>query len=140
MAPRAMAGHGLRRRVPVVVTGNPIRESIVAVPSERDRLAKEAHKELELDPERKTVVVFGGSQGALHIDRATLGACRILRDRGDLQILLLTGRAHHQMIADALPTSGSLLVRALSVVGRTSLAQSLRFQLGTGVTQLDFGT
>ena len=79
-------GHGLRRRVPVVVTGNPIRESIVAVPSERDRLAKEAHKELELDAERKTVVVFGGSQGALHIDRATLGACRILRDRGDLQI------------------------------------------------------
>jgi UDP-N-acetylglucosamine--N-acetylmuramyl-(pentapeptide) pyrophosphoryl-undecaprenol N-acetylglucosamine transferase len=106
----------------VVVTGNPVRESIAAVPSERERLTKEAHRELDLEPDRRTVVVFGGSQGALHIDRAAVGACRILNGRGDLQILLLTGRAHHQTISEALPKRGPLLVRSLPFLDRMELA------------------
>jgi UDP-N-acetylglucosamine--N-acetylmuramyl-(pentapeptide) pyrophosphoryl-undecaprenol N-acetylglucosamine transferase len=116
------AGSHIRRRTKVVVTGNPIRDTIVAVPSERERLAKEAQKELELEPDRRTVVVFGGSQGALHINRATVGACRILGDRDDVQILLLTGRAHHAMIDEALPRRRPLQVRSLPFLDRMELA------------------
>ncbi len=63
----AEAARALPRRAVSEVTGNPIRDVVAAVPAERDRLAKEAHAELDLDPDRRTVVIFGGSQGALHV-------------------------------------------------------------------------
>ena len=113
------------RRARTVVTGNPIREAIAAVPAERDSLATMARKELELEEHRRTVVVFGGSQGALHVDRAAVGACRILRDRGDLQVLLLTGPAHHDAMVRGLPRDGSLVVRTLPFLDRMELAYAV---------------
>ncbi len=121
----AEAARGLPRRARTEVTGNPIRESIAAVPTERDGLAKEAHVQLDLDPERKTVVIFGGSQGALHIDRAAAGVCHLLRDRGDLQVLLLTGPAHHESVSRGLPEGGALRVRALPFLDRMDLAYAV---------------
>jgi UDP-N-acetylglucosamine--N-acetylmuramyl-(pentapeptide) pyrophosphoryl-undecaprenol N-acetylglucosamine transferase len=109
----------------VALTGNPVREAIAAVPADRERLAKEARQELELDPDRRTVLVFGGSQGALHIDRAAVGACRILRDRADLQILLLTGAAHHALIADVIHAGDGLLVRTLPFLDRMDMAYAV---------------
>jgi UDP-N-acetylglucosamine--N-acetylmuramyl-(pentapeptide) pyrophosphoryl-undecaprenol N-acetylglucosamine transferase len=82
------------RKVRTVVTGNPVRADILRVPAERDTLAKEGRRELDLDESRKAIVVFGGSQGALRLDRAAVGACRILSDRSDLQVVLITGPAH----------------------------------------------
>jgi len=113
------------RRVRTVVTGNPVRDVIAAVPAEREALAKEAWEELGLEPGRLTVVAFGGSQGALHIDRAVVGACRLLRDRGDLQTLLLTGAAHHDSIAAAIPERAAMLVRALPFLDRMELAYAV---------------
>lgn len=91
--------------VPVDVTGNPVREEILAVPRERDVLAKEALAELDLDERRRTIVVFGGSQGALHLDRAAVGACRLLGDRTDLQVVLITGPAHLEVARRGLASS-----------------------------------
>src|SRR5205823_4796796 len=54
-----------RVRNRVTVTGNPVREEILRVPLEREALAKEALREFEFDDGRRTVVIFGGSQGAL---------------------------------------------------------------------------
>ncbi|HEX9234753.1 MAG TPA: undecaprenyldiphospho-muramoylpentapeptide beta-N-acetylglucosaminyltransferase [Actinomycetota bacterium] len=105
-----------------VVTGNPVRREIVRIPEERDALAKEARREFELDDDRRTVLIFGGSQGAVHIDRAAAGACRLLRTRADLQILLITGPAHLGAIRRGIPDDGSILVRALGYVDRMDLA------------------
>jgi UDP-N-acetylglucosamine--N-acetylmuramyl-(pentapeptide) pyrophosphoryl-undecaprenol N-acetylglucosamine transferase len=111
------------RRLRVEVTGNPVRPEILRVPEDRDALAKEAREVLELEEGRGTVVIFGGSQGALHIDRATVGACRLLSARADLQIVLITGPAHLETIARALPSApGGLLVRLLGYVDKMELA------------------
>jgi UDP-N-acetylglucosamine:LPS N-acetylglucosamine transferase len=93
------------------------------VPDERLALAKEAWDELELDASRQTIVIFGGSQGALHINRAAVGACRLLAGRSDLQILLIAGAAHLADVRRALPPPGSgLLVRAAGFLDRMELA------------------
>jgi UDP-N-acetylglucosamine--N-acetylmuramyl-(pentapeptide) pyrophosphoryl-undecaprenol N-acetylglucosamine transferase len=113
------------RRIRTEVTGNPVREAIARVPEERDSLAKEAIRELDLEEERRTIVVFGGSQGALNIDRALVGACTLLRDRADLQVLALTGRAHFEHITSSIPTEGALLVRALPFLDRMELAYAV---------------
>ncbi|MGZ8624517.1 MAG: undecaprenyldiphospho-muramoylpentapeptide beta-N-acetylglucosaminyltransferase [Actinomycetota bacterium] len=115
----------LARRARTVLTGNPVREQILAVPAEREALAKEALGELDLEPGRRTLVVFGGSQGALHLNGAVVDAIEHLRDREDLQVLLLTGAAHEQRISDALGGSAKLRTRVRGFLDRMELAYAL---------------
>jgi UDP-N-acetylglucosamine--N-acetylmuramyl-(pentapeptide) pyrophosphoryl-undecaprenol N-acetylglucosamine transferase len=111
------------RKVRLAVTGNPVREEILRVPEERQLLAKEAREELGLDDARRTVVIFGGSQGALHIDRAAIGACRLLAHRSDLQVVLITGPAHLDAIRRAAPPEGDgIHVRLIGYLDRMDLA------------------
>ncbi len=111
------------RKLRAEVTGNPVRPEILRVADERDALAKEAREVFDLEEGRRTILVFGGSQGALHIDRAAVGACRLLWARADLQLVLITGPAHLETIGRALPPSpGGLLVRLLGYLDRMELA------------------
>ncbi len=121
----AEAGRLLPRRARTVVTGNPVREQIVAVPAEREALAKEARSELGLEEGRSTVVVFGGSQGALHLNTTVVGAVRRLSGRDDLQLLLLTGPAHLDDVTRKLPETGRVLVRVVPFLDRMELAYAV---------------
>lgn len=117
------ARKGFGRGVRVELTGNPVRDDILRVVEDRDTLAKEGREVLELEEDRKTVLIFGGSQGALHIDRAAVGACRLLSGRSDLQIVLITGPAHLDPIVRGLPAvRAGLLVRLLGYLDRMELA------------------
>jgi UDP-N-acetylglucosamine--N-acetylmuramyl-(pentapeptide) pyrophosphoryl-undecaprenol N-acetylglucosamine transferase len=116
------------RRVRTELTGNPVRQEILRVPEDREALAKEGRQTLDLDEGRRTIVIFGGSQGALHLDRAAVGAARLLATRTDLQILLITGPAHLEMMRPGLPSFPEgggrvgLLVRILGYLDRMELA------------------
>jgi UDP-N-acetylglucosamine--N-acetylmuramyl-(pentapeptide) pyrophosphoryl-undecaprenol N-acetylglucosamine transferase len=70
-------------------------------------------------------VVFGGSQGALRLNRASVEAARRLAGRGDLQLLLLTGRAHHEEVRAHVPSGGRLVVRTQSFLDRMELAYAV---------------
>jgi UDP-N-acetylglucosamine--N-acetylmuramyl-(pentapeptide) pyrophosphoryl-undecaprenol N-acetylglucosamine transferase len=115
----AEAARMLPNRTHKVVTGNPVREEILSVHGERDGLAKEAARELDLDPARRTVVVFGGSQGALRVNRAVVEAAG--RVAGDVQVVLLAGPAHAGAIASAVG-SPPIPVRVLPFLERMELA------------------
>jgi UDP-N-acetylglucosamine--N-acetylmuramyl-(pentapeptide) pyrophosphoryl-undecaprenol N-acetylglucosamine transferase len=115
----------LPRRARTIVTGNPVRADILAVPTERELLRKEALGHLELEDGRRTLVVFGGSQGALHLNRAVVGSLDRLSDRSDLQVLILTGPGHRDEVRRDLPTEGSLLVRAFGYLERMELAYAV---------------
>jgi UDP-N-acetylglucosamine--N-acetylmuramyl-(pentapeptide) pyrophosphoryl-undecaprenol N-acetylglucosamine transferase len=116
----AEAARTLPRRTAKVVTGNPVREEILAVHAERDRLKKEAVNELDLDPDLRTIVVFGGSQGALHVNRAAVEA--LGRVASEVQVLLLAGPAHADAIAAAAGRSSRVSVRVLPFLERMELA------------------
>ena len=109
-------------RVRTRLTGNPVRERIVSVPRDRAALAEEAWPVLGLERDRRTVVVFGGSQGALTLDRVVAGAVALLRDRDDLQLFVAAGSAHHNVVAHAARDSGKLLVRVVPFLERMELA------------------
>lgn len=112
----------LPRSVTAVVTGNPVRSQIRDVPRDRSALLARARAELGLDPERTTVLVFGGSQGALRIDQAVASVVDLLRSRADLQFLVLTGAAHHDVVSEAAGDPGGLRVVALPFLDRMELA------------------
>jgi UDP-N-acetylglucosamine--N-acetylmuramyl-(pentapeptide) pyrophosphoryl-undecaprenol N-acetylglucosamine transferase len=126
----ADAGRFFPLKAQLELTGNPVREEVLRVPADREAMAKEGREEFELDESRRTVVIFGGSLGALHIDRAAVGACRVLRHRSDLQILLITGPAHLPAVERALassPTAGrgaraQIVIRHRGYVERMELA------------------
>lgn len=121
----AEAARGFPRRVRSVVTGNPVREEILRVDQEREALAAEARRSLDLEEGRRTVAVFGGSQGALRIDRAVVAAVPFLRERSDLQLLVLTGPAHHDLVREGIGDAGKLVVRTLPFLERMELAYSV---------------
>jgi UDP-N-acetylglucosamine--N-acetylmuramyl-(pentapeptide) pyrophosphoryl-undecaprenol N-acetylglucosamine transferase len=111
-------------RARVVLTGNPVRDAIVEDPLRREALAVEARETLGLEPGRRTVVVFGGSQGALRLDRAVADSIRRpeLHGRGDLQLLVLAGPAHVDVFPGSDVEHGALLVRVLPFLDRMELA------------------
>ncbi|MFU8839142.1 MAG: undecaprenyldiphospho-muramoylpentapeptide beta-N-acetylglucosaminyltransferase [Nitriliruptoraceae bacterium] len=73
-----------------VVTGNPVRSDVLQL--DRAARRRDARQALGLDPERPTLLVFGGSQGARRINRAVVDAHGRWEGR-DLQVLHATGHA-----------------------------------------------
>jgi UDP-N-acetylglucosamine--N-acetylmuramyl-(pentapeptide) pyrophosphoryl-undecaprenol N-acetylglucosamine transferase len=112
------------RRTRTLVTGNPVRPQILAVPAERDRLKKEGFEELDLDPARRTLVVLGGSQGALHVNRSVLAALPTI-EKSDLQVLMQTGPAHAEAIRSSLPRNDGPRVHVVGFLERIELAYAL---------------
>jgi UDP-N-acetylglucosamine--N-acetylmuramyl-(pentapeptide) pyrophosphoryl-undecaprenol N-acetylglucosamine transferase len=76
------------------VLGNPVREDVLKV----DR--NSGFRSLGLDPDKKTLFIFGGSQGSKRINRAVLDSLKYLKKEENLQILWQTGRRDYQMVKD----------------------------------------
>jgi UDP-N-acetylglucosamine--N-acetylmuramyl-(pentapeptide) pyrophosphoryl-undecaprenol N-acetylglucosamine transferase len=104
------------------VTGLPLRPEILEAVSSPERVAEEGRRALDLSSGRITVLVTGGSQGALHVDRTIAQAIPLLATRADLQLLVLTGAAHESVVADAAVGARDLLVRTLPYLDRMELA------------------
>ncbi|HEX6131276.1 MAG TPA: undecaprenyldiphospho-muramoylpentapeptide beta-N-acetylglucosaminyltransferase [Actinomycetota bacterium] len=130
----------LPRAARVVRTGNPIRPAIAAAATDPVPFADEARHTFRLETGRTTVLVVGGSQGALSLDRAAAGALALLRDRADLQLLVSTGPAHLDVVASAIDPDASLLARAVPFVERFELALAVAdlavSRAGGGVAEL----
>ena len=117
-----------RGRLPAGVrverTGNPIRSAIASVPERRAELAKEAIDAFDLDEGRRTVLIIGGSQGALRLDQLLRDALPRLAARDDLQILVSTGPAHEAAFRD-LGSTATPIVRVVGAIERMELALAL---------------
>ena len=73
-----------------VVTGNPVRPGLD--PDAVAGLREQALAHFDLQPDRRTLLVFGGSQGARRINLAAVGSLRHWRDGERIQILHAAGR------------------------------------------------
>jgi len=85
----------------VEVVGCPVRASLFGI----DR--REACDSLGLDPERKTLVVFGGGLGARSINRTFARLAARLDQFGLWQVLHLTGKADFDEVRKTVATPGS---------------------------------
>ncbi|HID65680.1 MAG TPA: undecaprenyldiphospho-muramoylpentapeptide beta-N-acetylglucosaminyltransferase [Aquificaceae bacterium] len=70
-------------------TGLPLRKEV------KGKVSKEEAKEkLKLNPEKYTLLIFGGSQGALFLNELTVKICDKLPP--EIQILLISGESHYE--------------------------------------------
>lgn len=82
----------------VVLTGNPRAQEVVLM-EKTDIL-----KEYGLNPEKKTVVIFGGSRGALKINQAFVEALPFFEER-DYQVLYASGERYYKELQEKLKLS-----------------------------------
>ncbi|HKE75846.1 MAG TPA: UDP-N-acetylglucosamine--N-acetylmuramyl-(pentapeptide) pyrophosphoryl-undecaprenol N-acetylglucosamine transferase [Acidimicrobiales bacterium] len=84
-----------------VVTGNPVRAEVLAIDRARDAVG--ARAKLDVEPGRRMVLIFGGSLGALRINRAAVEASRGWADRADLHVRHVIGARDWDEITGAGP-------------------------------------
>jgi undecaprenyldiphospho-muramoylpentapeptide beta-N-acetylglucosaminyltransferase len=102
-------GTGLPR---AVVTGNPVRPEVARRRSVDER--RSLRMELGVGDDQRLVLVTGGSLGALRLNRATVDALPLWRDRGDLAVHHVVGRRDWEVIEPAIPADlGALTYRAV---------------------------
>ena len=96
-----------------VVTGNPVRDEVLAVDRSTDRDG--ARRALDLPADRTVVAVFSGSLGSRTINRAVRGLAERWAGRSDLAIHHVVGeRDWDEAVADPPPTlEGGLAYRAV---------------------------
>ena len=89
--------NSFRRTTRIEVTGNPIRPAISAFPR-----CEETYRKFGLHPERKTIFVMGGSQGAHAINKTIVDALPYLIEYADqVQIVHQTGALEVEKVQDA---------------------------------------
>lgn len=96
-----VAYDGMERFFPaekIMFTGNPIRQNLLTdAPSKAD-----AVKSLGLDPERRTVLIVGGSLGARTVNESILGNLPLVRQQKGVQFVWQTGKFYSEEIQGAL--------------------------------------
>ena len=81
----------------IIKTGNPVRQSLLSSTIEKD----EAVKNFGLDPEKKTILLVGGSLGARTINDSVMQHLDLVENT-DVQFILQTGKYYHAQITDTL--------------------------------------
>lgn len=85
-----------------VVTGNPVRDEILAVDRSPAGRAM-ARRTLGLPVDRQLVAVFGGSLGALRLNNAVLGALGTWAERNDLALRHVVGERDWALVTGRVP-------------------------------------
>ena len=85
----------------VVVTGNPVRKSFVDI----EQLDKsKLYEEFNLSPDKKTLFVIGGSQGANAINETMIEILKELVLNNNIQVIHQTGETTHENYIKRIPS------------------------------------
>ncbi len=76
----------------LVLTGNPVRSDILNVSAKRE----EGMRYFNLDKNKKTLVILGGSLGAKTINVALEKNAQLIENKGDMQVLWQCGRLYEE--------------------------------------------
>ncbi len=92
------------------VTGNPRASEVLATSRE------EGCKYLGLVPEKKTLLITGGSQGALKLNQVMIEALKLMVGREDLQVIYVTGERYFAEISKRIAGLGLKMISDLQVL------------------------
>ena len=93
-----VAYDGMERFFPadkIVKTGNPVRQALL----ESDITREAALSQFGLDPDKKTILLVGGSLGARTVNESVLGHLDMVRD-SDVQFIWQTGKYYNATIME----------------------------------------
>ncbi len=101
-------------------TGNPVRKDLQKLDGRRD----EALAHFGLDPQKRTLLIFGGSLGARTLNDAMRASHGLLKERNDIQVLWQMGKLYAEQYSVS-ETAGLDNVRPVQFIDRMDLAYAL---------------
>lgn len=101
----------------IVKTGNPVRRESVDINGKREQ----ALKEFKLSPDKKTILVIGGSLGARTLNNSVLAHLKEMEDAG-VQIIWQTGKYYYEDVKQKLGNGNAENIRLLEFLNRMDLA------------------
>ena len=138
-----VAYEGMERFFPkerILLTGNPVRKNLLEMRANR----KEAIKAMQLDENRKCVLIVGGSLGARSINEGIMANIEKIRENSGIQFIWQTGKLYFEemkrraaeagkpenlIITDFVSNMGNALSAANLVVSRAGAGSISEFAL-----------
>lgn len=102
-----VAYDGMERFFPgdkIIMTGNPVRQNLT-----KDMPAKEAAlRTFNLQPDKKTILIVGGSLGAGTINKTLATGLATIKENSDVQFIWQTGKYYFPQVMEIVKTAGEL--------------------------------
>jgi UDP-N-acetylglucosamine--N-acetylmuramyl-(pentapeptide) pyrophosphoryl-undecaprenol N-acetylglucosamine transferase len=114
---------GLDRFFPkekIRLTGNPVRFEMVNIEGKR----KEAFDYYKLDPDKKTILVIGGSLGARTLNQSMMNHYDLLKEK-NVQVLWQSGKLYYESIQEQLAGKEYDGIKLVQFIDRMDLAYAL---------------
>lgn len=88
----------------IILTGNPVRQELL-----QNRISREeAIKSFNLDPEKKTILIIGGSLGARTINRCMIANLETIKQNKNIQFIWQTGKIYFDQAMEAVRQANEL--------------------------------
>ncbi len=104
----------------IVKTGNPVRQNVIDIIGKND----EAFKFFELDNHKKTILVVGGSQGALSINKAIHKYLDLFIEN-DVQLIWQTGKFYYETAMEVTKDLQDKGLKTIEFIDRMDYAYSV---------------
>ena len=116
-----VAYEGMERFFPkdkIVLTGNPVRRNLL----ECDATPEQARQAMGVSPNKKTILIIGGSLGARTINHAIIDGLAKIGEAQDVQVIWQTGKLYDDQCREALNASGVKNVVQMPFISNMDMA------------------
>jgi UDP-N-acetylglucosamine--N-acetylmuramyl-(pentapeptide) pyrophosphoryl-undecaprenol N-acetylglucosamine transferase len=104
----------------IVLTGNPVRQDLKCTPEKRE----EAYQYFKLDPQKKTILILGGSLGAGTLNRSMMQNSDAIGDE-KIQYIWQTGKYYYEDARKSVENKENLPIHLTDFISRMDLAYSV---------------
>ena len=116
-----VAYEGMERFFPaekIVMTGNPVRRNLLLCTTD----PADARRAFNLDPDRRTILVVGGSLGARTVNESIIAALPDISAANDVQVIWQTGKYYDESTRKALEASPAKNVVRMPFISNMDVA------------------
>ena len=116
-----VAYEGMERFFPqekIVLTGNPVRRNLL----ECGATPEQARQAMGVDPNKRTILIIGGSLGARTINNAIIDGLSKIGESYNVQVIWQTGKIYDQQCREALDASGVKNVAQMAFISNMDMA------------------
>ena len=116
-----VAYEGMERFFPqdkIVLTGNPVRRNLL----ECGATPEQARQAMGVDPDKRTILIIGGSLGARTINNAIIEGLSRIGEAHNVQVIWQTGKGYDQQCREALNASGMKNVKQMAFISNMDMA------------------